>query len=101
MSMNQAVYGWAFGRARTHEATLSPEEVLSAGEEGVDIGALGHVSRWSVGFALFDGRWFRPLGFTTVASGMNPRSEPGEFEKCTDAECAALDRVREHWRTHG
>lgn len=86
---------------RTHEATLSPEEVIDAVEEGVDIRALGRVRRRSAGFARFNGRWYRPAGFTTVASGLNPSSHPGDFIPCDDAECAALDRVREHWRAHG
>lgn len=91
---------WAFRRARTHEATLSPEEVLDAGSNGVDIRALDRIPRRSAGFVRFNGRWFRPARFTTVASGLNPTSHPGEFVPCDDAECSALDRVREHWRTN-
>lgn len=91
--------GWAFRRARTHEATLSPEEVLDAGIDGVDIRALDRVPRRCPGFARFNGRWFRPSGFTTVSSGLNPTSNPMEFVPCDSAECSALERVREHWRT--
>lgn len=101
------VNGWAFQRARTCEATLSPEEVLDAGAEGVDVRAVdahdgwksAGFSRWtSTGFARFNGRWFVPLTRTAVASGLDPSSHPGGFIELGDAECMALERVREHWR---
>lgn len=101
------VQGWAFKRARSCEMTLSPEEVLDAGEDGVDIRAvrpsrdgndtqaMGRI----VGFARFNGRWFVPLTRTAVASGLDPATNPGEFIYLDTAECAALDRVAAHWRS--
>lgn len=90
------VNGWAFKRARTCEATLSFEEVVDAASEGVDVRALKVVCQH--GFAKFNGRWFAPDHATTVASGLEPNADPGNFEDLDDAECAALERVREHWR---
>lgn len=87
--------GWAFKRARTCEATLSPEEVLDAADDGVDIRAVLHDL---TGWARFNGRWFTQLTRTAVASGLDPAAHPGEFIALDDAECMALDRVREHWR---
>lgn len=96
---HEDIEGWAFQRARTKEATLAPEEVIDAGWEGVDIRAVGRISRLShPGFARFNGRWFKPSSHTAVSSGLDPASHPGEFIRLDDAECAALERVREHWR---
>jgi hypothetical protein len=98
--------GWVYQRARTCEATLSPEEVFDADEGGVDVRAInaiylptGAPRLEDVGFARFNGRWFVPLSRTAVASGLDPAGNPGEFIALDDAECMALDRVREHWRT--
>lgn len=90
--------GWAFKRARTHEVTLAPEEVHEAREEGVDVRALGAISWKGPGFVRFNGRWFQPATCTTVASGLDPSSHPGEFIRLDDAECMALERVVSHWR---
>lgn len=89
---------WVFKRARTHEVTLAPEEVHEAREEGVDVRALGAISWKGPGFVRFNGRWFQPATCTTVASGLDPTTHPGEFIVLDDAECMALERVREHWR---
>lgn len=95
--------GWAFKRARTCETTMSPEEVIDAKEEVVDVRAVARMASMTgparrVGFARFNGRWFVPLTRTAVSSGLDPSSHPGEFIALDDAECAALERVREHWR---
>lgn len=98
--------GWAFKRARTCEVTLSPEEILDACDEGVDIRAIWQNARdktvrsWCVGWrgaVRFNGRWFVPLTRTAVASGLDPASNPGEFIALDDAECMALERVVSHW----
>lgn len=90
---------WAFKRARSCEITLSPEEVVDAGAEGVDIRSiLLRIDGWPSTFARFNGRWHFPLTRTAVASGLDPASNPGEFIALDYAECAALERVREHWR---
>lgn len=91
--------GWAFKRARTCEATLSPEEVKDAMDEGVDVRAVwDSTNAYDPGFARFNGRWFMPSSRSAVAAGLDPSSHPGEFIALDDAECAALERVREHWR---
>lgn len=99
--------GWAYRRARSCEATLSPMEVEDAGEEGVDVRAVWHDAydvdekpfrKRNNGFAKFNGRWHVPRGCTTIASGLDPATHPGEFIALDDAECAALERVQEHWR---
>jgi hypothetical protein len=95
--------GWAFRRARTCETTMSPEEVIDAKEEGVDVRAVARMASMTgparrVGFARFNGRWFVPLTRTAVASGLDPATHPGEFIALDDAECMALDRVVAHWR---
>ncbi len=103
--------GWAFKRARACEATLAPEEVTDALAEGVDVRAIWNAeasarsftvsSAWwcmGMGFAKFNGHWFVPLTRTAVASGLDPATHPGEFIALNDAECASLERVREHWR---
>lgn len=96
------VNGWAFKRARTCEATLAPEEVTDARFEGVDIRVVWDsptMSTWCFnGFARFNGRWYVPLNRSTVAAGLDPATRPGEFLALDDAECMALERVREHWR---
>lgn len=97
---------WAFQRARMHEVTLSPEEVIDAVTEGVDIRSVWHntnrdVRAWcshNTGFARFNGRWFVPLTRTAVSSGLDPATHPGEFVALDDAECMALERVVSHWR---
>jgi hypothetical protein len=91
------VNGWAFKRARTCESTLSIEEVVDAGLDGVDIRAVAHLVT-GTGAARFNGRWFLPEAYTAVSSGLDPATHPGEFIRLDDAECAALERVREHWR---
>lgn len=92
--------GWAFQRARTHEVALSPEEVIDAGLEGVDVRAAELVGPLGPhnGFARFNGRWYVPMGRTTIASGLDPATHPGEFVVVDHAGCMALDRVCEHWR---
>lgn len=90
--------GWAFKRARTCEVTLSPEEVLDAGDDGVDIRAVRKDAHDDSVFARFNGRWFVPLSRTAVASGLDPATHPGEFIALDDAECMALERVVSHWR---
>lgn len=103
---HEDIEGWAFQRARAKEATLSPEEVIDASKDGVDVRAVWQNARrdiraWcshNTGFARFNGRWFVPLTRTAVSSGLDPATHPGEFIALDDAECAALERVREHWR---
>lgn len=92
------VQGWAFKRARTCEATLSLEEVADAADEWIDIRAIRGSTITKRGFARFNGRWFVPLTRTAVAAGLDPATHPGEFIALDDAECMALERVREHWR---
>ncbi len=93
--------GWAFQRARTHEVTLSPEEVIDAGLDGIDVRAAEFVGPLNPhnGFVRFNGRWYVPMGRTTVASGLDPATHPGEFIAMDNAGCIALDRVCAHWRS--
>lgn len=89
-----------FTRSRA-EVTLSPEEIHDAFDAGVNIRALGRMPwcGWWSGAARFNGRWFAPRTRTAVSSGLDPASNPGDFIALDDAECMALERVVEHWRS--